>query len=131
MPTELKPSSTADELAAGRLPGATVGGVAGQDIPAALTEAGEPLAGAVPEAGPGKISFLRRLLSNPRTLLAGIFLVLVGLAAVLAPVIAPHDYRDIVGKPLTSEGIFGIDDFGRDVFSRLLIGMRTSLVVAL
>ena len=83
-------------------------------------------------AGPGarKGAFVRRLLANRRTLLAGVFLVIIALTAIFAPVIAPHDYRDIVGKPLTSAGVLGVDDFGRDVLSRLLIGMRTSLLVA-
>lgn len=75
--------------------------------------------------------FLRRMLSNRRTAVAGTFLLVTVLVAVLAPVLAPHDYRDIVGKPLTSTGLLGVDDFGRDVFSRLLIGLRTSLSVAL
>jgi peptide/nickel transport system permease protein len=79
----------------------------------------------------GRRPLLRRLAANRRTAFAGGFLLLVGLAALLAPLIAPHDYRDIVGRPLTSGGVLGIDDFGRDVLSRLLIGLRTSLAVAL
>lgn len=82
-----------------------------------------------PENAPPK-RFIRRLLANRRTSIAGGFLLLVTLLAVLAPVIAPHDYRDLAGKPLTSAGLLGVDDFGRDVFSRLLVGIRTSLVVA-
>jgi peptide/nickel transport system permease protein len=72
-----------------------------------------------------------RLVSNRRTLFAGSFLLLCAVVALLSPVISPHDYRDIVGKPLSGQGILGVDDFGRDVFSRLLIGLRTSLLVAL
>lgn len=71
-----------------------------------------------------------RLLRNRRTLVSGIFLLVCVLAALFAPLLAPHDYRDVVGKPLTSAGLLGTDDFGRDVFSRLLIGLRTSLLVA-
>jgi peptide/nickel transport system permease protein len=73
----------------------------------------------------------RRVLGNRRIMVAGGFLVVVVLAAVLAPVIAPHDFRDPIGVPLGSGGLLGTDDFGRDVFSRLLIGLRTSLTVAL
>ncbi|WP_420000015.1 ABC transporter permease [Streptomyces boninensis] len=83
------------------------------------------------QAGRRGKHFLRRLAANRRTAIAGGFLLIVGLAALLAPLIAPHDYRDIVGKPLTGGGVLGIDDFGRDVLSRLLIGLRTSLAVAL
>ncbi|MDQ8705394.1 ABC transporter permease [Streptomyces sp. LHD-70] len=75
--------------------------------------------------------FLRRLVANRRTSVAGGFLLAIVLAALLAPLIAPHDYRDIVGRPLTQGGLLGIDDYGRDVLSRLLIGLRTSLAVAL
>jgi peptide/nickel transport system permease protein len=74
--------------------------------------------------------FWRRALRNRRTAIAGGFLVLIGLVALFAPLIAPHDYRDMVGLPLSPQGLLGTDDFGRDVFSRLLIGLRTSLSVA-
>ncbi|WBB57739.1 ABC transporter permease [Streptomyces sp. WMMC500] len=88
-----------------------------------------PTAAAPPRRG-GK-HLLRGLASNRRTSVAGGFLLLVGAAALLAPLIAPHDYRDIAGTPLTQEGVLGVDDYGRDVLSRLLIGLRTSLAVAL
>ncbi len=69
-----------------------------------------------------------------RTALVGVALaVIVTLLAVLAPWISPHDpleqnvyYRlkgPEPGHPL------GVDDFGRDVLSRILWGARTSLVV--
>ncbi|NGN64333.1 ABC transporter permease [Streptomyces sp. A7024] len=97
---------------------------------AELTSSQAPPEAAAP-ARRGSKYFLRRLAANRRTAIAGGFLLLVGLAALLAPLIAPHDYRDIVGKPLTQGGVLGVDDFGRDVLSRLLIGLRTSLAVAL
>jgi peptide/nickel transport system permease protein len=75
-------------------------------------------------------TFWRRAIRNRRTAIAGGFLVLIALVALLAPLIAPHDYRDMVGLPLSPQGLLGTDDFGRDVFSRLLIGLRTSLSVA-
>ena len=53
-------------------------------------------------------------------------------AAILAPVIAPYDPDAIVGpfsgKP-TAEFLLGTDQIGRDVLSRLLYGMRISLLV--
>ncbi|MEU6711358.1 ABC transporter permease [Nonomuraea sp. NPDC046802] len=78
-----------------------------------------------------KRTFLRRMLANRRTSIAGAFLLLVALVTVFARLIAPYDYRDIVGKPLTSASTLGIDDFGRDVLSRLLVGLQVSLGVAL
>ena len=55
------------------------------------------------------------------------------LIAVLAPFITPHDpdksnSKDRHAKPNT-ENWFGTDDFGRDVFSRLIMGARISLRV--
>jgi peptide/nickel transport system permease protein len=75
-------------------------------------------------------TFWRRAVRNRRTAIAGGFLVLIGLVALFASLIAPYDYRDMVGLPLSPQGLLGTDDFGRDVFSRLLIGLRTSLSVA-
>ncbi|TDD05408.1 ABC transporter permease [Nonomuraea deserti] len=100
-----------------------------------MATAPESLAQALPGTplvkGAGRKSFLKRMVANRRTSIAGAFLLLVAIVAMFAPLIAPYDYRDIVGRPLTSGGPLGIDDFGRDVLSRLLIGLRTSLAVAL
>ncbi len=70
------------------------------------------------------------MLSNRRVVIPGGLLLLVVLLAVLSPYISPADYRDQVGFPLEPSGLLGTDDFGRDVFSRLLVGMRTSLLVS-
>jgi peptide/nickel transport system permease protein len=51
--------------------------------------------------------------------------------AVLAPVLAPHPPTSAVGPPLTAPGgefWFGTDQIGHDIFSRVLFGMRTSLI---
>ncbi|MFF0726101.1 ABC transporter permease [Streptomyces sp. NPDC004134] len=95
-----------------------------------LTTAAPPPTAATPPRRGGR-HLLRSLAANRRTSIAGGFLLLVCAAALLAPLIAPHDYRDIAGTPLTQGGVLGIDDYGRDVLSRLLIGLRTSLAVAL
>jgi peptide/nickel transport system permease protein len=54
--------------------------------------------------------------------------------AALAGVIAPHDplAQDIPNrlKPPGGQALFGTDNFGRDVFSRVLYGSRFSLYVA-
>lgn len=60
-----------------------------------------------------------------------ILLVLCG-AAVLAPLIAPYDPDAIVGPfsgAPSREFLLGTDQIGRDVLSRLLYGMRISLLV--
>lgn len=62
-----------------------------------------------------------------------VVLALVALSAVLAPLIAPQDPLAITtkGLPPSGEHIFGTDNLGRDVFSRLLYGGRISLIVGL
>jgi peptide/nickel transport system permease protein len=64
----------------------------------------------------------------------GLLLVIVMiLAAVLADRIAPYDptalsFKDLLAPP-SPEHLLGTDNFGRDVFSRLLFGARTALLV--
>ena len=60
--------------------------------------------------------------------------ILIAAAALLAPVIAPYGYEDIVGgisQPPGPGHLLGTDGIGRDMFSRLLYGTRTSLFVGL
>jgi peptide/nickel transport system permease protein len=60
---------------------------------------------------------------------------LVALLALLAPVLAPVDPNygdfDLVLAAPTGEHLFGTDNFGRDVFSRVLYGYQVSMIVAL
>jgi peptide/nickel transport system permease protein len=53
--------------------------------------------------------------------------------AILAPVISPYSYKEQVLSDRmlapSSEHWFGTDDFGRDIFSRILYGSRISLWV--
>ncbi|OJU80533.1 MAG: ABC transporter permease [Solirubrobacterales bacterium 70-9] len=60
--------------------------------------------------------------------------VLITLVAIFTPLIAPHDPYESIGAPYQSVGhggLLGTDDIGRDLFSRLLYGMRTSWFSAL
>jgi peptide/nickel transport system permease protein len=88
--------------------------------------------------------FWRRLKGDKVAMLALVFVVLLILAALLAPLIIklvgarePNaqstKYLDSFGTPTgpSSENIFGVDTLGRDVFSRVLYGARVSLEVAL
>ncbi len=61
------------------------------------------------------------------------FLVLISLAAILAPVLAPHDplASGIPARPPSAENLFGTDRLGRDIFSRLLFGARSSLLIGI
>jgi peptide/nickel transport system permease protein len=62
----------------------------------------------------------------------GLFL-LVALAALFAPLLAPYDplEQDILAKlqPPTAAHLLGTDSFGRDILSRLLYGARISLLI--
>lgn len=73
--------------------------------------------------------------------LAGMVIILaVSLAAVFAPLLAPHDPYQQYFEGLTIEGAprppdmefwLGTDLLGRDLFSRLLYGARTSLIIGI
>ena len=60
-----------------------------------------------------------------------ILLILVALTAILAPLIAPHDPLEIfTARQAPGHGfLFGTDDKGRDILSRMLYGGRYSLVI--
>jgi peptide/nickel transport system permease protein len=85
-------------------------------------------------AGRNPRQFVRALMRHHLTgTIAGAVLVLLVLAAVLAPWLAPGDPTDMVPmerlKAPGEGGVFGTDVFGRDVLSRILYGMRISLLV--
>jgi peptide/nickel transport system permease protein len=82
----------------------------------------------------GSQSILRRLLSEPLGLISSVFFVLVALAGLFAPILAPFnpnkpDIRHPMAKPGGAH-LLGTDAAGRDLFSRLLFGTRTSLAAA-
>ena len=79
-------------------------------------------------------SLVRAALRSPNFLVgAAITLVFVGLA-VLSFVWTPYDFvaQNIPNKlkPPSAEHWFGTDHFGRDVFSMIMVGARTSIAVA-
>ncbi|MEO8284714.1 MAG: dipeptide/oligopeptide/nickel ABC transporter permease/ATP-binding protein, partial [Pseudarthrobacter sp.] len=62
-----------------------------------------------------------------------VFLMVIILAAIFAPLIAPHDPLESF-IPATAPGgehLFGTDRLGRDIFSRLLYGSQSSLMIGL
>ncbi len=63
-----------------------------------------------------------------------VVVVLIG-AAILAPLLTPYDplqssVKDILKQP-SAQNWLGTDNFGRDVFSRIIFGARISLLVSL
>lgn len=81
--------------------------------------------------------FKRRFLSHKLALFSLFVLVLIALAAIFAEQVAPYDFasQDIRNRsrPPTYEGwhLFGTDKIGRDYFSRVIFGTRTSIFVAI
>jgi oligopeptide transport system permease protein len=76
----------------------------------------------------------RRLLKNKMATIGLIYLIIVTITAIFAPWIAPFSYEEtdlaLGAVPPNSTNIFGTDDLGRDLFSRILYGGRVSLMVA-
>ena len=74
-------------------------------------------------------STLRRILRNPRILVCGVFLALIGLISLAAPLVAPQDPTAMAARLLlepSRQYPLGTDDFGRDALSRLDLRGRVS-----
>lgn len=81
------------------------------------------------------LEFCRKFKKQRLAMVAGCFIVLLFLIALIGPVIAPYssiepDYDNILSPP-SMEHLAGTDAFGRDIFSRILEGTRISLFVGL
>jgi peptide/nickel transport system permease protein len=91
------------------------------------------------DAAPAQRSLWRdavaRLLRN-RLALVGLFITLTLLVgAIFAPVITPYSYTEqdlmhVAERPTAAHWL-GTDEIGRDIFSRILYGARTALLVAI
>ena len=76
----------------------------------------------------------RRFKHHKLAMISLVIVIILGLAALLAPIIAPHDPDAIVGPFSGAPGKdfwLGTDQIGRDVLSRLLYAMRISLLVGI
>ena len=73
--------------------------------------------------------------ASPLNGVASVLVVVIVLAAVLGPLVAPHppEAMSLTERLQGPSGAhpFGTDDFGRDLFSRVLAGARISIEVAL
>lgn len=77
-----------------------------------------------------------RLSRDPVTIVCGAVILLIVLAAIFAPWVAPHDpYQTSMLKRLapvgTPDHVLGTDELGRDMLSRLIYGGRVSLLTAI
>lgn len=78
----------------------------------------------------------RRYRANRLALMSLGICVVLALAAVFAPLVAPYsydqpDYELILAPAGTGDHLFGTDQLGRDVFSRVVFSLRTAFLVAL
>jgi len=79
-------------------------------------------------------SFWRALRRDGRAMAGLIFLVLLTLAAVFAPLVAPHDPNDMMFMMMEAPSLahpLGVDDLGRDLLSRIIYGAQISLFVGI
>ena len=97
---------------------------------------------AVPETrlrGRAKNSQTREIISRfmkNKVSVAGFFIILLLVFCALFPsLIAPYSYETMSTGPSfanpSAEHLFGTDEFGRDIFSRVIYGTRTSLAIGL
>jgi ABC-type multidrug transport system fused ATPase/permease subunit len=91
-------------------------------------------AGDGPDPSP-RLATLRRFLGNRSFVIGGLLFLAVVLVALLADLLAPFDplrnnFRYRLWQPSATH-LFGTDNFGRDVFSRVVDGSRVSLVIGL
>jgi peptide/nickel transport system permease protein len=82
----------------------------------------------------GQFSMVMKSLKRNKVAIFGlVILIVLVFLAVFADIIAPYDYykQDLPNAYMhpNSEHIFGTDEFGRDIFSRVVYGARISLVV--
>lgn len=79
-------------------------------------------------------SLLKAALRSPNFLIGAAITLVFVIAALLSFVWTPYDYllQNIPNKlkPPSAEHWFGTDHFGRDIFSMIMVGARTSIAVA-
>src|SRR5215210_4551536 len=100
---------------------------------AVATSVGAEQGAVLTRAGERRAGWRRVLFTNPVTVISGVFLLLVVLAAAFAPVLTPYDptFLDpavrLQGPSLDHP--LGTDDRGRDILSRVIYGGRVSLMI--
>ena len=85
------------------------------------------------ESNPGKVHFRRWKAMSIGSRISLVVLILIVMIAVLANILAPHDPYAIftTRQAPDAQFLFGTDDKGRDVLSRMMYGARYSLIIGL
>jgi peptide/nickel transport system permease protein len=78
--------------------------------------------------------YVRALLRSPMFVIGAIVLLVWIICAIFGPTIAPQDplaqNLEAINKAPSSAHLFGTDQLGRDVFSRVIVGVRNVLIIA-
>ena len=78
---------------------------------------------------------LSKMLSNKLAVIGLVFVSIVIVASIIAPLICKYDPQKVnlrmILKPPSSEHILGTDKLGRDVYARIIYGGRISILVGL
>lgn len=80
-------------------------------------------------------AFVKKFMKRKTAVLGLIIIILLVIIAIIGPYIAPYqydayDYANVLQGP-SAEHLFGTDHYGRDIFSRMLVGARLTLGVSL
>jgi ABC-type dipeptide/oligopeptide/nickel transport system permease subunit len=81
-------------------------------------------------ARPLRADVWKRFRRNKLAMIGLAFIILMGLVAIFAPLIAPFTYTELAGDSRESpslDHLFGTDRIGRDLFTRVVYGARVSL----
>lgn len=83
------------------------------------------------EANPGKVHFRRWKAMSIGSRISLVVLILIVMIAVFANILAPHNPLEIftARQAPDAQFLFGTDDKGRDVLSRMMYGARYSLII--
>lgn len=81
------------------------------------------------------VTIIKRMVKSPTSAVGMIVFVLIILCAIFGNLLAPYEYNkvsmvDAYQSP-SWKHIFGTDNLGRDIFSRMLIGAKYSLLIGL
>ncbi|GAB2942624.1 ABC transporter permease [Hafnia psychrotolerans] len=86
----------------------------------------------LPQRKPRALRFFRWLWRHPAITLGGLIVGGIVLVGIFAPLITRHDpyAQDLIDTllPPSADHLFGTDDYGRDIFARVIYGARVSIV---
>lgn len=86
----------------------------------------------LPRRKPRTLRFFRWLWRHPAVSIGGFIVSLIVLMGLFAPLIARHDpyAQDLINTLLSPDAghWFGTDDYGRDIFARVIYGARISII---